>query len=90
MIVAFLIIVISVFFYLGRNDRKPAPAREEVITEAKDAAKDTVREPAWMLHPDSVAAKTRHTEPEPYVEPEPKPLGQVKIEHGDRLTIRLL
>lgn len=87
MIVAFLIIVISVVFYLGRNNWKPAPAREGVITEAKDAVKDTVREPAWMLHPDSVAAKTRHTEPEPYVEPEPKPLGQVKIEHGDRLTM---
>ena len=58
MIVAFLIIVISVFFYLGRNNWKPAPAQEEVITE-----------------------------PEPYVEPAPKPLGQVKIKHGDRLTV---
>ena len=28
-----------------------------------------------------------HTEPEPYVEPAPKPLGQVKIKHGDRLTV---
>ena len=83
MIVAFLIIVISVFFYLGRNNWKPAPAQEEVITEAKD----TVQESAWMLHPDSVAEKTPHTEPEPYVEPTPKPLGQVKIKHGDRLTV---
>lgn len=83
MIVAFLIIVISVFFYLGRNNWKPAPAKEEVMTEAKD----TVRESAWMLHPDSVAEKTPHTEPEPYVEPAPKPLGQVKIKHGDRLTV---
>ena len=55
MIVAFLIIVISVFFYLGRNNWKPAPAQEEVITEAKNTAKDTVQESAWMLHPDSVA-----------------------------------
>ena len=31
MIVAFLIIVISVFFYLGRNNWKPAPVREEVV-----------------------------------------------------------
>ncbi len=77
MIVAFLIIVISVFFYLGRNNWKPAPVREEVVTEAKD----TVQESAWMLHPDSVAEKTPHTEPEP------KPLGQVKIKHGDRLTV---
>ena len=83
MIVAFLIIVISVFFYLGRNNWKPAPVREEVVTEAKD----TVQESAWMLHPDSVAEKTPHTEPEPYVEPAPKPLGQVKIKHGDRLTV---
>ncbi|WP_347152881.1 HU family DNA-binding protein, partial [Parabacteroides distasonis] len=67
MIVAFLIIVISVFFYLGRNNWKPAPAQEEVITEAKDTVKDTVQESAWMLHPDSVAEKTPHTEPEPYV-----------------------
>ena len=59
MIVAFLIIVISVFFYLGRNNWKPAPVREEVVTEAKD----TVQESAWMLHPDSVAEKTPHTEP---------------------------
>ena len=87
MIVAFLIIVISVFFYLGRNNWKPAPAQEEVITEAKNTAKDTVQESAWMLHPDSVAEKTPHTEPEPYVEPAPKPLGQVKIKHGDRLTV---
>ena len=58
MIVAFLIIVISVFFYLGRNNWKPAPAQEEVITEAKNT-----------------------------VEPAPKPLGQVKIKHGDRLTV---
>lgn len=87
MIVAFLIIVISVFFYLGRNNLKPAPAQEEVITEAKNTAKDTVQESAWMLHPDSVAEKTPHTEPEPYVEPAPKPLGQVKIKHGDRLTV---
>ena len=83
MIVAFLIIVISVFFYLGRNNWKPAPVREEVVTEAKD----TVQESAWMLHPDSVAEKTPHTEPEPYVEPAPKPLEQVKIKHGDRLTV---
>ena len=68
MIVAFLIIVISVFFYLGRNNWKPAPAQEEVITEAKNTAKDTVQESA-------------------YVEPAPKPLGQVKIKHGDRLTV---
>ena len=87
MIVAFLIIVISVFFYLGRNNWKPAPAQEEVITEAKNTAKDTVQESAWMLHPDSVAEKTPHKEPEPYVEPAPKPLGQVKIKHGDRLTV---
>lgn len=87
MIVAFLIIVISVFFYLGRNNWKPAPVREEVVTEAKDTVKDTVQESAWMLHPDSVAEKTPHTEPEPYVEPAPKPLGQVKIKHGDRLTV---
>ena len=87
MIVAFLIIVISVFFYLGRNNWKPAPAQEEVITEAKNTAKDTVQESAWMLHPDSVAEKTPHTEPEPYVEPAPKPLGQVKIKHVDRLTV---
>ena len=87
MIVAFLIIVISVFFYLGRNNWKPAPAQEEVITEAKNTAKDTVQESAWMLHPDSVAEKTPHTEPEPYVERAPKPLGQVKIKHGDRLTV---
>ena len=87
MIVAFLIIVISVFFYLGRNNWKPAPAREEVITEAKDMAKDTVQESAWMLHPDSVAEKTPHTDPAPYVKPAPKPLGQVKIKHGDRLTV---
>lgn len=59
MIVAFLIIVISVFFYLGRNNWKPAPVREEVVTEAKDTVKDTVQESAWMLHPDSVAEKTR-------------------------------
>ena len=58
MIVAFLIIVISVFFYLGRNNWKPAPVREEVVTEAKD----TVQESAWMLHPDSVAEKTPHTD----------------------------
>ena len=87
MIVAFLIIVIFVFFYLGRNNWKPAPVREEVVTEAKDTVKDTVQESAWMLHPDSVAEKTPHTEPEPYVEPAPKPLGQVKIKHGDRLTV---
>ena len=87
MIVAFLIIVISVFFYLGRNNWKPAPVREEVVTEAKDTVKDTVQESAWMLHPDSVAEKTPHTEPEPYVEPASKPLGQVKIKHGDRLTV---
>lgn len=87
MIVAFLIIVISVFFYLGRNNWKPAPAQEEVITEAKNTAKDTVQESAWMLHPDSVAEKTPHMEPEPYVEPASKPLGQVKIKHGDRLTV---
>jgi len=64
MIVAFLIIVISVFFYLGRNNWKPAPVREEVVTEAKDTVKDTVQESAWMLHPDSVAEKTPQTEPE--------------------------
>lgn len=87
MIVAFLIIVISVFFYLGRNNWKPAPAQEEVITEAKDTAKGAAQESAWMLHPDSVAEKTPHTEPEPSVEPAPKPLGQVKIKHGDRLTV---
>ena len=75
MIVAFLIIVISVFFYLGRKNWKPASVREEVVTEAKDTVKD------------SVAEKTPHTEPEPYVEPAPKPLGQVKIKHGDRLTV---
>lgn len=86
MIVAFLIIVISVFFYLGRNNWKPAPVREEVVTEAKDTVKDTVQESAWMLHPDSVA-EDPHTEPEPYVEPASKPLGQVKIKHGDRLTV---
>lgn len=83
MIVAFLIIVISVFFYLGRNNWKPAPAQEEVITEAKD----TAQESAWMLHPDSVAEEAPHTDPAPYVKPEPKPLGQVKIKHGDRLTV---
>ena len=87
MIVAFLIIVISVFFYLGRNNWKPAPAQEEVITDAKDTVKDTAQESAWMLHPDSVAEETPHTDPAPYVEPEPKPLGQVKIKHGDRLTV---
>ncbi len=87
MIVAFLIIVISVFFYLGRNNWKPALAQEEVITEAKDTVKDTAQESAWMLHPDSVAEETPHTDPAPYVEPEPKPLGQVKIKHGDRLTV---
>lgn len=87
MIVAFLIIVISVFFYLGRNNWKAAPAQEKVITEAKDTVKDTVLESAWMLHPDSVAEKTPHTGPEPYVEPAHKPLGQVKIKHGDRLTV---
>ena len=67
MIVAFLIIVISVFFYLGRNNWKPAPVREEVVTEAKDTVKDTVQESAWMLHPDSVAEKTclLYTSPSP-------------------------
>ncbi|WP_455632825.1 HU family DNA-binding protein [Parabacteroides sp.] len=87
MIVVFLIIVSSVFFYLGRNNWIPVSAQEEVITEAKDTANDTVQESAWMLQPDSVAEKTPHTEPEPYVEPAPKPLGQVKIKHGDRLTV---
>ncbi len=87
MIVVFLIIVSSVFFYLGRNNWKPESAQEEVITEAKDTVKDTVQESAWMLQPDSVTEKTPHTEPEPYVEPAPKSLGQVKIKHGDRLTV---
>lgn len=87
MIVAFLIIVISVFFYLGRSNWKPAPAQEEVITEAKDTAKDTAQESAWMLHPDSVAEEAPRTDPAPYVKPEPKPLGQVRIKHGDRLTV---
>lgn len=41
MIVAFLIIVISVFFYLGRNNWKPAPVREEVVTEAKDTVQES-------------------------------------------------
>ncbi|WP_165155087.1 HU family DNA-binding protein [Parabacteroides sp. ZJ-118] len=77
MIVAFLIIVISVFFYLGRNNWKSAPAQEAVITEAKD----TAQESSWMLQPDSVAEKT------PYTDPVPKPLGQMKIKHGDRLTV---
>ena len=63
MIVAFLIIVISVFFYLGRNNWKPAPVREEVVTEAKDTVKDTVQESAWMLHHDSLADQPPRTEP---------------------------
>ncbi|MCR1851252.1 HU family DNA-binding protein [Parabacteroides distasonis] len=87
MIVAFLIIVISVFFYLGRDNWKPAPAQEEVITEAKDTAKDTAQESARMLHPDSVAEEAPRTDPAPYVKPEPKSLGQVRIKHGDRLTV---
>lgn len=83
MIIVFLVIVISVFIYLGRNNWKPAPAKEEVITEIKD----TVQESSGMLHPDSVAERTPHTDPVPYVKPEPKSLGQVKIKHGDRLTV---
>ncbi|WP_297905506.1 HU family DNA-binding protein [uncultured Parabacteroides sp.] len=83
MMIVFLVIVISVFFYLGRNNWKPEPSGEEMITEFKD----TIQELPQMLEPDSVVKEPLYTEPVPSVKPDPKPLAQVKIKHGDRLTV---
>lgn len=80
--VALLMIVISVCFYMGRNHWKPLPAQKEVTTEVKK----TVQESARMFYPDSVAVNP-DTDSVLSVKPESKPLRQVKIKHGDRLTM---